>query len=192
LKVPKLGPKTFEQAAGFLRIKDGRHPLDRSAVHPERYDAVERMAKELGVDLNELVGNRARVEQLDLERYADDDQELGLPTLQDIANELKRPGRDPRACFEPPRFRDDIQTLEDLEQGMRLQGVVTNVTAFGAFVDLGVHQDGLVHVSQLSQQFVKNPADVVKVGDRIAVRVLSVDTQRKRIALSAKDVERPN
>ncbi len=184
--VPKLGPKTFEQAAGFLRIRDGQHPLDASAVHPERYAVVERMANDLGVELAQLIQNRAQVERLNLERYVDESQGLGLPTLKDITAELLKPGRDPRASFEPPKFRDDIQEMADLVEGMRLEGVVTNVTAFGAFVDLGVHQDGLVHVSQLADRFVKDPSEVVKVGDRLNVRVLSVDLQRKRIALSAR------
>ncbi len=186
LSVPKLGPKTFEQAAGFLRIRGGKHPLDASAVHPERYAVVERMAKQLGVGLSELVGNGALADRLDLQQYVDEASGLGLPTLRDIISELKKPGRDPRANFEPPKFRDDVNTMEDLREGMQLEGVVTNVTAFGAFVDLGVHQDGLVHVSQLADRFVRDPAEVVKVGDRLSVRVLGVDTARKRISLSAR------
>ncbi len=185
-KVPKLGAKAFEQAAGFLRIHGARHPLDASAVHPERYPVVAQMAKDSKVELRDLVGNPSLVEQIDLARYVDEQQGLGLPTLEDIASELKKPGRDPRASFEPPKFRDDVQKLEDLQVGMHLQGVVTNVTAFGAFVDVGVHQDGLVHISELASGFVKNPADVVSVGDSISVRVLSLDLARKRISLSAK------
>jgi uncharacterized protein len=155
-------------------------------VHPERYSVVDRMAKDQRVELAALVGNASLVDRIDLERYVDEGLGLGLPTLQDIASELKKPGRDPRSSFEPPSFRDDVQRLEDLEVGMRLEGIVTNVTAFGAFVDIGVHQDGLVHVSELAAGFVKSPSDVVSVGDSLGVRVLSVDLQRKRIALSAK------
>jgi uncharacterized protein len=186
LAVPGLGPRAFQQCAGFLRIDDTRagHPLDASAVHPERYALVEDMAKDLGVEVAALIGNQDALSQLDLQRYQTDD--VGEYTLRDILAELQKPGRDPRASFEPPKFRDDVQTLEDLESGMQLEGVVTNVTAFGAFVDVGVHQDGLVHVSQLADKFVKDPSDVVKVGDRLAVRVLEVDRARRRISLSAK------
>jgi protein Tex len=184
LEVSGLGPKTFEQAAGFLRISAARHPLDASAVHPERYALVERMAKDLKVPLASLVGNAALLRQLDLARYQSAD--VGDFTLQDIVAELDKPGRDPRKSFEPPRFRDDVRELADLKQDMVLEGVVTNITAFGAFVDVGVHQDGLVHVSQLADSFVKDPHAVVKVGDRLAVRVLSVDLERKRISLTAR------
>lgn len=184
LKVSGIGPRTFEQAAGFLRIRDGDDPLDASAVHPERYPVVARMAEELGVRTEELVGNEALVGSVQLERYVDDG--IGLPTLQDIVAELRKPGRDPREAFEAPTFRDDVETLEDLTEGMVLSGTVTNVVAFGAFVDIGVHQDGLVHVSQLSDRFVKDPNDVVKVGDRVSVRVMEVDIPRGRIGLSMK------
>ncbi len=184
LQVAGLGPRAFEQAAGFLRIRDGEHPLDGSAVHPERYELVERMARDLGVPVASLIGNRELLARIDRARYRSGD--VGDFTLDDILAELDKPGRDPRASFEPPRFRDDIRTLEDLAPGMVLEGVVTNVTAFGAFVDVGVHQDGLVHVSQLADRFVKNPSDVVKVGDRLQVRVLEVDHQRRRISLSAR------
>ena len=182
--VSGLGPKAFEQAAGFLRITGSEHPLDASAVHPERYSLVEQIARDLGVELPQLVGNAELVDKIDLSKYVSDD--VGEPTLKDIAAELAKPGRDPRAEFEPPKFRDDVTTMEDLKPGMVLEGIVTNVTAFGAFVDIGVHNDGLVHVSQLSEQFVKDPAEVVKVGQKLTVRVLEVDNQRKRIALSAK------
>jgi uncharacterized protein len=182
--VPGLGPKAFEQAAGFLRIHNAAHPLDASAVHPERYALVERMAGDLGVALPELIGNAELVDKIDLARYVSGD--VGEPTLRDITSELKKPGRDPRAEFAPPKFRDDVTTMEDLKPGMVLEGVVTNVTAFGAFVDIGVHNDGLVHVSQLAEQFVKDPSEVVKVGQKLKVRVLEVDHQRKRIALSAR------
>jgi uncharacterized protein len=183
-KVPGLGPKTYEQAAGFLRVRGGAHPLDASAVHPERYGLVERIARDLSVDMTSLVGNEAAVGKIDVQRYLGDG--VGLPTLQDIVAELKKPGRDPREQFEAPAFRDDVQSIEDLKEGMSLQGTVTNVVAFGAFVDIGVHQDGLVHVSELSDRFVKDPNDAVRVGDRVTVRVMSVDVPRKRIALSMK------
>jgi len=188
LDVSGLGPRAFEQCAGFLRIGDGDHPLDASGVHPERYTLVERMAKDVGLSLQQLIGRADAVDKLDLKRYQGDD--VGALTLNDIVAELKKPGRDPRQSFEPPQFRDDVRTLEDLKPGMHLEGVVTNVTAFGAFVDIGVHQDGLVHVSQLSDRFVKNPADVVKVGTRLKVWVLEVDLQRRRIGLSAR-TQRP-
>ena len=184
MDISGLGPKAFEQAAGFLRIPGATHPLDASSVHPERYALVERMAGDLGVDLPALIGNQELVDKLDLSKYVEGD--VGLPTLQDIAGELTKPGRDPRAEFAPPRFRDDVTSMEDLKPGMVLEGIVTNVTAFGAFVDIGVHNDGLVHVSQLSEQFVKDPSEVVKVGQKLTVRVLEVDTARKRIGLTAK------
>jgi uncharacterized protein len=184
LDVPGLGPRAYEQCAGFLRISGAPNPLDASAVHPERYGLVEHMARDLGVGVAELVGNSQLVDKIDPARYATSD--IGSFTLGDILSELKKPGRDPRSSFEPPRFRDDVRTLEDLAVGMQLDGVVTNVTAFGAFVDVGVHQDGLVHVSQLADRFVKNPSDVVKVGDKLNVHVLEVDLQRRRIALSAR------
>jgi uncharacterized protein len=184
LDVPGLGPKTFEQAAGFLRLRSGEHALDTSGVHPERYALVERMAADLGVPVASLIGNAELVKKIDPKRYAEGD--VGSYTLDDILKELLKPGRDPRSSFEPPKFRDDVRTMEDLKPDMVLEGVVTNVTAFGAFVDVGVHQDGLVHVSQLADRFVKEASEVVKVGDRIQVRVLEVDLVRKRISLSAK------
>jgi uncharacterized protein len=183
LKVSGLGPKTFEQAAGFLRVR-GPEPLDASAVHPERYAVVERMAKDLGVEVSALVGNAALVRKIDAKRYLGPD--LGELTLKDILAELEKPSRDPRGDFTAPQLREDLRSLEDVKEGMVLQGVVTNVTAFGAFVDVGVHQDGLVHVSQLSTKFVKDPSEVVKVGDRLTVRVLTVDLARKRLALSVR------
>jgi uncharacterized protein len=183
LDVSGLGPRTFEQAAGFLRVA-GEHPLDASAVHPERYALVERMAADLGVPLVSVIGNAALLRRVDLARYQEGD--VGEFTLRDILSELDKPGRDPRKNFEPPKFRDDVRELADLKPGMELEGVVTNITAFGAFVDVGVHQDGLVHISQLADRFVKDPHEVVKVGDRIQVRVLEVDNERRRIALSAR------
>lgn len=187
LGVPGMGPKTFEQAAGFVRVRGGEHPLDASAVHPERYELVERIAKDLGVPVVSLIGNQQLLRGIDRARYQVGD--VGSFTLDDICAELLRPGRDPREEFQPPKFRDDVRTLEDLKPGMALEGVVTNVTAFGAFVDVGVHQDGLVHVSQLADRFVKDPSEVVKVGDKVNVRVLEVDLQRRRIALTRKSGE---
>ncbi|HKH91568.1 MAG TPA: Tex family protein [Gemmatimonadaceae bacterium] len=184
LDVPRLGAKAFEQAAGFLRVRGGRHPLDASAVHPERYALVERMARDLGVSLAELVADERRLASVELTRYVSDD--VGLPTLEDILRELRKPGRDPRAAFEAPAFRDDVTEPKDLREGMELEGVVTNIVAFGAFVDVGVHQDGLVHVSQLADRYVSDPNQVVSVGQRVKVRVMSVDLQRNRIALTMK------
>jgi uncharacterized protein len=188
-KVPRLGPKAFEQAAGFLRVRGGDQPLDGSAVHPESYDVVERMAGDLKVPVAQLVGNGALVKQLDIRKYVDDRR--GEPTLRDIVAELEKPGRDPRQSFEEMRFREDVTEIAHLQEGMVLEGVVTNVTAFGAFVDVGVHQDGLVHVSELAHRFVKDPAEVVKVGDRVKVRVLKVEKDRKRIGLSIKQASAP-
>lgn len=185
LQVGGLGPRTFEQAAGFLRVRGGDHPLDASAVHPERYALVERIAGDVGVKVDSLVGNEAAIARIEPKKYVGDG--VGLPTLHDIVAELRKPGRDPREAFEAPAFRDDVQKVEDLREGMVLQGTVTNVVAFGAFVDVGVHQDGLVHVSELSSRFVKDPNEAVKPGDRVSVRVLSVDVPRQRIALSMKD-----
>jgi uncharacterized protein len=184
LGVPRLGAKAFEQAAGFLRVRGAEHPLDSSAVHPERYPLVERMAADLGVSVSELVADESRLQAIELTRYLSDD--VGLPTLKDILSELRKPGRDPRAGFEAPAFRDDVTEPKDLREGMELEGVVTNIVAFGAFVDIGVHQDGLVHVSQLADRYVSDPNQVVTVGQRVKVRVLSVDLQRNRMALSMK------
>ncbi|MDD4093558.1 MAG: Tex family protein [Methanothrix sp.] len=184
LKVPRLGPKAFEQAAGFLRICNGDHPLDGTAVHPESYPIVERMAQDLGVSVSELMKNEGLVGRLDPKRYFSD--KVGEVTVKDIMAELSRPGRDPRREFEAFSFASGIEKVEDLLPGMKLPGIVTNVTAFGAFVDIGVHQDGLVHISQLRDGFVKNPTDVVKARQRVTVRVLEVDLQRKRISLSMK------
>ena len=185
-EVPRLGARAFEQCAGFLRIRDGDEPLDRSAVHPERYAVVARMAKDLGVARGALVGDEAQARRIEVARYVDEAQGVGLPTLRDIVAELGRPGRDPRGDFTQAGFDDAITELSHVKPGMTLNGVVTNVAAFGAFVDLGVHQDGLVHVSELSTRFVKDPAEVVKVGDRVRVKVLTVDLARRRIGLSIK------
>ena len=188
-QVARLGPKAFEQSAGFLRVRSGEHPLDDSAVHPESYDVVERMAKDLGVVVKDLVGNRELVKRIDLKAYVDGKR--GEPTLRDIVAELEKPGRDPRATFEPVKFRADVTKFEDLAEGMVLEGAITNVTAFGAFVDVGVHQDGLVHVSELSHKFVKEPAAVVKVGERVKVKVIKIDAERRRIGLSIKQASEP-
>ncbi len=184
LKVKKLGPKAYEQAAGFLRIRFGENPLDASAVHPERYELVERIAMDMGVELSALVGDEKLPDRIEISRYVGGT--VGEPTLRDIVDELKKPGRDPRDEFEPPAFREDINAIEDLQQGMELEGVVTNVTNFGAFVDVGVHRDGLVHISQLADRFVKDSNDIVKVGDKIKVRVMEVDLERGRISFTAK------
>ncbi|MBV5316749.1 MAG: RNA-binding transcriptional accessory protein [Desulfobulbaceae bacterium] len=185
LKVPRLGKKAFEQCAGFLRIHDGKNPLDRSGVHPERYGIVQQMAKDCGCSVSELMQNEKLQQQIDLERYVD--EEVGLPTLNDIMTELGKPGRDPRQSFEAFAFAQGVNSVEDLEIGMRLPGIVTNVTKFGAFVDIGVHQDGLVHISQLADRYVKDPAEVVKVRQQVQVRVLEVDAKRGRIALSLRE-----
>ncbi len=183
LKVARLGPKAFEQAAGFLRIRGGAHPLDASAVHPERYGIVERMAADLGAEVAALVGNDPLIDRIKLNGYVD--EAVGLPTLEDIRAELRKPGRDPRERFEAFQFAD-VHKLEDLQKGMRLPGIVTNVTNFGAFVDVGVHQDGLVHVSQLANRFVRDPNEVVKVHQQVTVTVLDVDLDRGRISLSLR------
>ena len=183
-KVPRLGPKAFELAAGFLRIDNAHNPLDGSAVHPESYHIVDRMAKDMGCTVADLMRNEKLRQEINLERYTGED--YGLPTLQDIMLELAKPGRDPREQFEAVAFTMNIKTIAQLTLGMKLAGIVTNVTNFGAFVDIGVHQDGLVHISQLSDNFVKNPADVVSVNQKVMVTVLTVDTERKRISLSMK------
>ncbi|MBL9139924.1 MAG: RNA-binding transcriptional accessory protein [Verrucomicrobiales bacterium] len=184
LKVPRLGPKAFEQCAGFLRVRDGDHPLDASAVHPERYDLVDAIARDLGCEVKDLLRDAALRTRIQPEKYVND--AVGLPTLKDILDELARPGRDPRQQFEVFAFQEGVEKMEDLKPGMKLPGIVTNVTAFGAFVDVGVHQDGLVHVSQLADRFVKDPAEVVKVGQKVRVTVTEVDLERKRIALSMR------
>ncbi len=184
LKVPRLGPRAFEQAAGFLRIPQGTNPLDASGIHPEAYNIVKTMAEDLDVTVQTLVGNAALVASIDLKKYVTPD--MGIPTLKDIATELVRPGRDPREQFVPFAFAEDIHEIKDLVPGMVVPGIVTNVTAFGAFVDIGVHQDGLVHVSNMADHFVKNPADVVSVHQKVTVTIMEVDIPRKRISLSLK------
>ncbi len=183
-KVPRMGPKAFEQAAGFLRIMDGKNPLDASAVHPEAYPLAERIAEKSGRPLKSLIGDKAFLSMLKPESFADD--QFGVPTVTDIIAELVKPGRDPRPEFRTAAFQDGVEKISDLRIGMQLEGTVTNVTAFGAFVDIGVHQDGLVHISELADVFVKDPSDVVKAGQIVSVRVKEVDADRKRIALSMK------
>lgn len=183
-KVPRLGDKAFEQAAGFLRIRNATHPLDASAVHPERYALVEQMAKDLGVEIAQLMKDESLRKQVDLKKYIS--EEVGLPTLNDIMAELAKPGLDPREQFETFSFTDGVNSIADLRVGMKLPGIVTNITAFGAFVDIGVHQDGLVHLSQLANRFVSDPNEVVKVQQKVVVTVTEVDEKRKRISLSMK------
>jgi uncharacterized protein len=184
MKVPRMGPKTFEQAAGFLRIMNGDNPLDASAVHPEAYGLVEKIAETTKRPLKSIIGDKAFLKTLRPQQFAD--SQFGVPTVTDILAELEKPGRDPRGHFKTATFQDGVETLADLKPGMALEGVVTNVTAFGAFVDIGVHQDGLVHISELSDRFVKDPREVVKAGDVVKVRVKEVDIGRKRIALTMK------
>lgn len=184
MKVSRLGDIAYQQAAGFLRIRGGAHPLDSSSVHPERYELVEKMASDLGCDLDTLIKDPATRKKVQLNNYIT--EEVGLPTLKDIINELAKPGRDPRAQYESFSFADGVNQVSDLSEGMKLPGIVTNVTNFGAFVDVGVHQDGLVHISQLADQFVSDPAEFVKVGQKVQVTVTEVDLERKRIALSMK------
>jgi uncharacterized protein len=183
-KVPRLGPKAFEQAAGFLRIMNGKNPLDGSAVHPEAYPVVEKMSEATGRPLKAMIGDKAFLKTLKPAQFADD--KFGIPTITDIIAELEKPGRDPRPEFKTATFKDGVEKITDLKPGMLLEGVVTNVAAFGAFVDIGVHQDGLVHISELADRFVKDPHEVVKAGDVVKVRVKEVDVQRKRIGLTMR------
>jgi len=183
-KVPRLGEKTFEQAAGFLRVMNGDNPLDASAVHPEAYPVVQRILKDLGKPAREVLGDDATLKRLDPAKYTD--ERFGLPTVKDILKELEKPGRDPRPEFKTAAFKEGVEELKDLRPDMVLEGVVTNVTNFGAFVDVGVHQDGLVHISMMANKFVKDPHEVVKAGDVVKVKVLEVDQQRKRIALTMR------
>jgi uncharacterized protein len=184
MKVPKLGPKAFEQAAGFLRIRHGENPLDNTAVHPESYPVVEAIASDLKVPLTQISQAANQLKTIDLKKYVTDT--VGLPTLRDIISELEKPGRDPRAEFKYATFKEGIKEISDLQIGMELEGSVTNVANFGAFVDIGVHQDGLVHISQLADRFVKDPKEIVKVGQVVKVRVLEVDEKLKRISLSMR------
>ncbi len=186
-KVPRLGPKAFEQAAGFLRIRNGqnaKNPLDASAVHPESYPIVQHMARDLACSVHDLLGDETLRQQIQLTNYVTD--HVGLPTLHDILAELAKPGRDPREQFEVVQFAEGIAAIADVQPGMKLPGVVTNGTAFGAFVDIGVHQDGLVHISQLADRFVKDPNEIVKVQQKVMMTVLDVDLPSQRISLSMK------
>jgi uncharacterized protein len=191
LKIAGLGPKTFELAAGFLRIREGENPLDRTGVHPERYGVVQKMAEGLQVPVAKLVGDPDLVGKLDFSRFADAEHNLGKFTLEDIRNELLRPGRDPRPEFKTPEWRADVTSVKDLQPGMVLEGRVSNVANFGAFVDIGVHRDGLVHVSELTHRWVADPREAVKVGEIVKVKVLEVDHQRERISLSIKALQQP-
>ncbi len=183
-KVPRLGPKAFEQAAGFLRILEAANPLDASAVHPESYSIVDAMATDLQCTVADLMQQPQLRQQIDIQRYVTDT--VGIPTLTDIMSELAKPGRDPRRSFEAFAFDENVTEMKDLEAGMQLPGIVTNVTKFGAFVDIGVHQDGLVHITELADRFIKYPGEVVKVQQRVRVTVLEVDLDRKRISLSMR------
>src|SRR5207248_4504893 len=180
MEIDGFGAKTFEQAAGFLRIKNGENPLDRTAVHPESYPLVERMASSLGVSISDLIENPTQVSSIDFKTL---ESEAGKFTVADIREELLKPGRDPRDKFVVPKFREDVKAIADLKDGMELEGTVTNVTNFGAFVDLGVHQDGLVHISELSHNYVQDARQAVKVGDIVKVKVIGVDGSMKRISL---------
>jgi uncharacterized protein len=184
--VPGVGPKTFEQAAGFLRIRDGENPLDGTGVHPESYPVVEQIADSLQVPLQELIKKPELLEKVDRTQVS-----AGSYTLNDILEELQKPGRDPRDKFIAPTFKDEVRTVVDVQPGMILEGVVTNVTKFGAFVDIGVHQDGLVHISELSQRYIKDPSEAVKTGQIVKVKVLSADVKTNRIALSIKALQEP-
>jgi uncharacterized protein len=188
-QVPRLGDKAFEQAAGFLRIRNAEHPLDSSAVHPERYALVEQMAKDLDCKVEELMKDEQFRQKIKLQSYVS--ETIGLPTLNDILKELAKPGLDPREQFETFSFSEGINSINDLHVGMNLPGIITNITAFGAFVDIGVHQDGLVHLSQMADKFIKDPNEVVKVSQKVMVRVTEVDVNRKRIALSMKSEKKP-
>ncbi len=181
LKVSRLGPRAFEQCAGFLRIRDGDEPLDASSVHPEAYGVAKKIVAACGRDVRALMGDKKALKALDPSAFVD--ERFGLPTVRDILAELEKPGRDPRPEFKTAAFAEGVEDIKDLRPGMRLEGTVTNVAAFGAFVDIGVHQDGLVHVSQLADRFIKDPREVVKAGDVVKVRVVEVDVARKRIAL---------
>ncbi len=189
-KVARLGPAAYQQCAGFLRIPNARNPLDNSAVHPESYHVVEQMAKDQGCSVSDLINNKDAREKIDIKRYVTD--EVGLPTLTDIMKELEKPGRDPREQIEAFEFDSSVQTIDDLHEGMELPGIVTNITNFGAFVDIGVHQDGLVHVSQLADRYVSDPTQVVRLHQHVRVRVIGVDLRRQRISLSMKNIKNGN
>ena len=185
-KVPRLGPSAFQQCAGFLRIPGAKNPLDNSAVHPESYPIVEQMAKDHGCTVSELMSNKEKREAIDIKKYVT--AEVGIPTLTDIMQELEKPGRDPREQLEEFEFDKNVSTVDDLVEGMILPGIVTNITNFGAFVDIGVHQDGLIHISQMANRRIAHPTDVVKLHQHLRVRVIEVDRRRNRISLSLKGV----
>ena len=186
-KVPRLGPAAFQQCAGFLRIRGAKNPLDGSAVHPESYGIVEQMARDAQCSVAELMADKDRQKTIDIKKYVTPD--VGLPTLSDIMKELEKPGRDPREQIEEFSFSKDVHTMDDLAEGMLLPGIVTNITKFGCFVDIGVHNDGLVHISHLSDRFVSNPADIVHLHQHVMVKVIEVDYRRNRISLSMKGVQ---
>jgi uncharacterized protein len=183
-KVPRLGPAAFQQCAGFLRIQGAKNPLDNSAVHPESYAIVEQMAKDQNCSVADLINNKDKREAIDIRKYVTDD--VGIPTLTDIIKELEKPGRDPREQIEEFEFDPRVNTIDDLIEGMELPGIVTNITNFGAFVDIGVHQDGLVHISQIANRRIAHPTDVVKLHQHVRVRVIDVDRRRNRISLSMR------
>ena len=189
LKVPRLGAKAYEQCAGFLRIPEASNPLDNTAVHPERYELVEQMARDAGCDVATLIASPQVRQQIDLKRYCTAD--VGMPTLNDIMQELAKPGRDPRGKARVFRFADNLHSIDDLREGMELPGVVTNITKFGCFVDMGIKVKGLVHVSQMADHFVKDPAEVVHIQQQVTVRVLDVDEERGRVALRLLAADKP-
>ena len=182
--VPRLGDRTFEQAAGFLRIQEGTEPLDASSVHPESYGLVNKIVEAKATTVKDIIGNTEIIRQVKAEEFVDD--KFGLPTVQDVLSELEKPGRDPRPEFRTAKFREDITEVSQLTEGMQLEGVITNVTNFGAFVDVGVHQDGLIHISELANEFVADPHKVVKPGQIVQVRVLAVDAERNRVNMSMR------
>ena len=184
LKVKRLGDKVFEQCAGFLRIPDSNNPLDNTAVHPERYDLVKTIAKDISLSPEELIKDESAREKIDIKKYVT--QDVGIPTLTDIMEELSKPGRDPRKVAQVMEFAPDIHSIEDLKTGMILPGIVTNITNFGAFVDIGIKQDGLVHISQMSDKFISSPSEVVKLQQPVQVKVIDIDLKRGRIQLSLK------
>ena len=186
MNVPRFGSKAFQLASAFLRVPESENPLDNSAVHPERYDLVQQMANDYRCSVEELIKDASKRKEIDINKYISEN--VGLPTLMDIMSELEKPGRDPRVGVDSVKFDDNIKTIDDLKEGMTLNGVITNITQFGAFVDIGIHENGLVHISELSNKFVASPSDVVKINQHVKVRVKAIDFAKKRISLSMKDV----